>query len=474
MQLQPEFFYGDLRDVLTGKASLGETFKDFYNIFKSKGVKFGGVYWAFNPVLVLLDLKLIKQIMVKDFAYFTDRGAYHHEKDPLTMNLFRMEGEAWKTLRSKLSPTFTSSRMKTMFETVYEKAEMLREVVNGHQEAVINVTDICGRYTTDVIGSCAFGVECDSLRDPNCTFRQQCKKINRPMPLKQFLEHNFPRKLLGYTGFRSFPDVEDFFRKLVFDTITYRQQNHIYRKDFMHLLLQLRNRGVITDDGNLSETSKKGLLTDDEILAQCFIIFNGGFDTSAATLGFAMFELARQPDIQQKVRQEIFDVMANHNGTMTYDGLKHLEYMEKVIYETLRKYPVVPALPRVCTKTYTIPNSDVILEPGTSVQIPIRGIQMDAEYFPDPEKFDPERFNKEAIAKRPEFAHFPFGEGPRICIGARFAMMQVKTGLVALLSRAHYSPTFDTLEKLTFKPSMILLHSSSDINLKIQKLNYKK
>lgn len=100
----------------------------------------------------------------------------------------------------------------------------------------------------------------------------------------------------------------------------------------MHLLLQLRNRGVITDDGNLSETSKKGLLTDDEILAQCFIIFIGGFDTSAATLGFAMFELAKQPDIQEKVRQEIFDVMANHNGTMTYDGLKQLEYMEKVIY----------------------------------------------------------------------------------------------------------------------------------------------
>lgn len=96
---------------------------------------------------------------------------------------------------------------------------------------------------------------------------------------------------------------------------------------------------------------------------------------------------------------------------------------------------------------------------------------MDPEYFPDPEKFDPERFTKEEIAKRPEFAHFPFGEGPRICIGARFAMMQVRTGLVALLSRAHYSPTSNTPEKLSFKPSMILLHSSCDINLKIQKFN---
>lgn len=87
------------------------------------------------------------------------------------MNLFRMEGEAWKTLRSKLSPTFTSSRMKTMFETVYEKAELLQEVLNTHQEEVINISDICSRYTTDVIGSCAFGIECDSLTDPNCVFR---------------------------------------------------------------------------------------------------------------------------------------------------------------------------------------------------------------------------------------------------------------------------------------------------------------
>lgn len=96
---------------------------------------------------------------------------------------------------------------------------------------------------------------------------------------------------------------------------------------------------------------------------------------------------------------------------------------------------------------------------------------MDSEYFPDPEKFDPDRFTKEEIVKRPEFAHFPFGEGPRICIGARFAMMQVKTGLVALLSHAQYSPVSDTPEQLSFKPSMILLHSSNDIKLKIQKFN---
>jgi cytochrome P450 family 6 len=87
------------------------------------------------------------------------------------------------------------------------------------------------------------------------------------------------------------------------------------------------------------------------------------------------------------------------------------------IAETLRKYPPVPFLTRECTKGYTIPGTDVTLEKGMLVVIPVLGIHKDPKYYPNPEKFDPDRFRVEAKSKRHHFTYLPFGEGPRVCIG---------------------------------------------------------
>lgn len=85
--------------------------------------------------------------------------------------------------------------------------------------------------------------------------------------------------------------------------------------------------------------------------------------------------------------------------------------------ETLRKYPVLPFLDRVAVDDYKLPNSDLVIEKGTPVYIPVFGIHYDSEYYPEPEKYDPERFSEENRQKLPTFAHLPFGEGPRNCIG---------------------------------------------------------
>lgn len=88
-----------------------------------------------------------------------------------------------------------------------------------------------------------------------------------------------------------------------------------------------------------------------------------------------------------------------------------------LLSETLRKYPPLPLIPRVCKKDYTIPNTSLTIQKGTSVHIPIFGIHRDPMYYPKPEVFDPERFSPQQIAQRPEFTFLPFGEGPRVCIG---------------------------------------------------------
>ncbi|KAH0821408.1 hypothetical protein GEV33_001383 [Tenebrio molitor] len=148
---------------------------------------------------------------------------------------------------------------------------------------------------------------------------------------------------------------------------------------------------------------------------------------------FALYEIATNPDLQEKLRNEINSVLANHDGKLTYAAMMEMSYMENVLYETLRKYPPLPFLTRECTKDYIVPNTTIKIKKGDSVAISVQALHNDPEYYPDPEKFDPERFSEENKKKRPDFTWIPFGAGPRHCIGLRFGMLQSKVGLTELL-----------------------------------------
>ncbi|CAG9772140.1 unnamed protein product [Ceutorhynchus assimilis] len=473
VQLNPEFLFGDLRDMLTAKISMGEAFKTIYFTLKNKKLDYGGIYLAFNPVFIPLNLQLIKDMLMKSFDNFQDRGIYNNPKDLLSYNLFRMGGRPWKQLRVKLTPTFTSSKMKMMFETLTKKIDKFPPIIDQciRDGSQINVTDVSGRFTTDVIGSCAFGIECDSLSNPACDFRIYGKKVNEPNYLRQWMEKAFPKNLLPYVGFKTLRKVEDFYKNIVLNTIEHREKNTVIRKDFMQLLLQLRN---LSDDEKLINNKEKNqtrVLSDDEIIAQCFIIFIAGVETSTITMALALYEAAKNSLIQDKMRQEIRQVFAKYDDKFTYEAAKELVYMEQVILETLRKYPVSPTLPRVCTKRYNIPGTTVFIEKGTTVEIPIWGIHMDPDYYPNPDIFDPERFSQEEKAKRSASMYLPFGEGPRTCIGARFGMLQVKTGLVGLLKDYRYSISSKTPNTLSYTPTVLfLLHPNEDIFLKPEKI----
>jgi cytochrome P450 family 6 len=99
-----------------------------------------------------------------------------------------------------------------------------------------------------------------------------------------------------------------------------------------------------------------------------------------------------------------------------FDDLISLMMIDLYI-ETLRKYPPVPGLNRICTKDYKVPGSNIMIKKDTKVWIPVLGLQRDPEFYPDPEKFDPERFSEENKNERHPYTFIPFGEGPRVCIG---------------------------------------------------------
>lgn len=228
-----------------------------------------GVFSFIHPLPMVMDLELIRSILIKDFPCFQSRGAYFNKNDPLSVNLVTLEYDQWKPLRSKVTTTFTSSRMKFMFPTIVavgnELVACLSETTKTNCE--IEIRDVLARFTTDVIGTCAFGIQCNSLKDPNAQFRVMSKK-KFDEPKLNFLQNAFVMtypKLARFLDMREHhKDVTAFFTDIVHETIQYREQNEVHRNDFLDLLIQLKNSHHGSDG-----------LTIDEITAQAFVFFTG-------------------------------------------------------------------------------------------------------------------------------------------------------------------------------------------------------
>ncbi|CAG9819628.1 unnamed protein product [Phaedon cochleariae] len=467
--LPPAFLWGNILPPHKRTISFGEDVANIYKRAKDKGWKYLGIYALTSPVYMPLDLDIIKNIMSKDFNHFVDRGVYVNEKvEPISAHLFSIGGVKWRNLRTKFSPTFTSGKMKTMFQTVAKCGSILENYIRNEVDAnkPLDIKSVLACYSTDIIGSCAFGLECNTFKEPDTPFRQfgdRVFNLNKFLVMKLTFANQFP-DVARFLGMRILSkDIEQFFTKVVDDTIKYRERNNVVRHDFLQMCIDIKNDEEQSGDG----TS----LTLEEIVAQSFVFFIAGFETSSTTMTFTLYELAINPDIQEKVRNEIKTVLAKHDNQINYDALNELKYMGQVIDETLRKYPPVPFVTRKCVEDYKVPNSDLIIKKGIRVFIPIRGIHYDEDYYEASEVFDPERFSDENKQTRHPYAHIPFGEGPRICIGMRFGIMQTKVGLLSVLKNFRVSLNKKTSNPLKLSPTSFIPTTEGGIWLDLNKLN---
>ncbi|XP_037815493.1 uncharacterized protein LOC119606164 [Lucilia sericata] len=461
---------------------IGKTlhFKDInqrlYSRFKGQ-TPFCGYYLFLTKAALILDLDLIKHILIKDFANFHDRAIFNNVKDdPLTGHLLTLEGEQWRAMRTKLTPVFTSARMKYMFPTVVEVGQSFAEALNKAVEAssaqVVEIKDLCARFTTDVIGSCAFGIECHSLQDPQAEFRKKGRSIftePRHGPLVQTFMITNP-KLARKLHMKLFTDhITDFFLNIVRQTVNYRLENNIKRNDFMDLIIELKAKNDEMAKDSKGIDLSQGL-TVEQMAAQTFVFFLAGFETSSTTMSFCLYELSRNPEIQEKLRKEILETLEENKGELSYEGMNAMQYLEQVIQETLRLYPVIPNLIRQAVSDYQVPNSSYVIEKGTTISIPVAAIHYDADYYENPEKFDPSRFEPQEVEKRHPCAYLPFGDGPRNCIGSRFGKMQTKIGLISLLQRYRFECCSQTEIPLEIDKKNFLIGAKNGIQLKVIKL----
>ncbi|XP_061455417.1 cytochrome P450 3A9-like [Rhineura floridana] len=418
-------------------------FLKFDNECFQKYGRIWGIYDGRQPVLATLDPTIIKAILVKEcYTTFTNRR--NIELVGILKSAVSMaKDEQWRRIRTVLSPTFTSGKLKEMFPIIKHYGEVLVQNVqkNVEKDERVVVKDVFGAYSMDVVTSTSFGVNIDSMNNPGDPFVKEIQKLTkfRAFDPRFILIFMFPFlipffKLLNINLFDK--DALNFFTRSFAKMKEARQkEGQGSRVDFLQLMINSQSAKSANSDqeSNGLSHSYKGL-TDTEILAQAFIFVFAGYEPTSNSLGYAAYLLATHPDVQQKLQDEIDTILPN-KAPLTYDAIMQLEYLDMVLSETQRLYPLGGRIERLCKKDVEI-NGVTILK-GMVVMIPPSVLHRDPEYWPEPDEFRPERFSKENKEKVDPYTYLPFGAGPRNCLGMRFGLVTMKVAMANLLQ--HFS-----------------------------------
>ncbi|XP_013161758.1 PREDICTED: cytochrome P450 6B6-like [Papilio xuthus] len=464
---KPIPFFGNNSRMYLWQKSMTEIGVEMYWKYPKERVV--GFYRAMRPELVLRDPEIIKRVLVSDFGYFHMRGISTHKTvvEPIAKNLFLAEGDLWKLLRQRMTPAFTSGKLKAMFPLIVERAERLQtHAINAPPTGrVLDSREIMARYTTDFIGACGFGLDMDSLSVENSSFRQlgiDIFKVEVSQIIKQMLKEMFPE---ACKHFRIFSKIEKDAYALVKTILQKRNYQPCGRHDFIDLLLESKQKGKMVGQ-SIESVKSNGMpeevsleLTEELMMAQIVVFFAAGFETSSSSTSYTLHELAYNPEEQRKVQEEVDRVLAKYDNKLCYDAVSEMTYLHCAFKEGIRMFPSLGHLVRKCARKYTFPDLDLTIDDGVSIFIPVQALHMDPLYFEEPEKFKPGRFLTDFINPLTKHIYLPFGEGPRACIGERLGLMQSLAGLAAVLSRYSVEPAPETLRHPRIDPTSNIVQS---------------
>ncbi|XP_068147565.1 uncharacterized protein [Drosophila tropicalis] len=434
-----------------------------------------GIYLAHRPALLIRDLELIKTVMIKKFNYFANRAlSTDPHNDQLGYNnLFLVRNPDWKDLRAKLSPVFTSGKMKQMYPLMIEIAKDLETNLSKHSKSsVVPIKNICARFTTDLIATIAFGIKANSLTAAKSEFFDHNQAIFTPS-LGRALDFAI---IFVLPALATLARVKVFSKKtseFIRQSITYvlaeREKSGVKRNDLVDILLAMKKEAA-------DNPHKPNRAHDmDYLVAQAAVFQTAGYETSSSTMALALYELAKNKEAQDRLRSEISEYFGEEDH-ISYERIQEMPYLSKVINETLRLYPIVGYAERECIQPaegerFNLkPYYDMEVPNGMPVYIGVLAIQRDPQYWPDPDKFDPERFDPENRHNLNMDAYMPFGIGPRNCIGMRLGLLQSKLGLVHLLRHYRVQTCEKTVKSIVYAPLSPALQSKDEIYLKLERV----
>ncbi|CAN7937280.1 unnamed protein product [Ixodes hexagonus] len=408
---------------------MGQWIKTYGKVF--------GFYRSQNPLLVVCDTEMIKQCFVKEFDAFHDRPLPPLLVEPFASSLPFLKGGEWKKLRTILNPAFSAAKMRLMTPTINKCADEFVDVLTESAEKgeVVDVYQAAQGLSLDVITKCALAWQVDCQRNPDDPLLRELQNVFPSSDnFVTRISFWFPvlKKAIGLLHKATeFSGIQERILANLRDVIRLRRCGQVPPvPDILQMMLDAQSDA---SSDPKARTDERYLLSEDRfLLANCFIFIFAGFDTTALTLAYTLYLLAKHPEEQNRLLRELTDVSPD-NQDPSSEELHKLKRLDMLLKESLRMYPPnVGFVARACQRDITVMGK--LIPAGTAVTVPVWHLHHDPDYWPEPFKFDPERFGEGQERHSPE-AYVPFGLGPRSCIGMRFAMLELKATLCKVVRR---------------------------------------
>ncbi|XP_054161016.1 cytochrome P450 3A18-like [Oppia nitens] len=428
---------------------------------------------------MLSDAELVKEVMIAKFNAFRNRrplgGQY---KKVLTEGLLNLRDDEWRQMRAILSPAFTTNRLRQWLPVLNQCCDdfldrSLKPMADQSMDVPLN--DVARDVALDMIMRTAFSKRVDGLYDtPKARFATTAYRVPQVNIVRQLLTAVAPslapklfvvkQYLLALVG-----KVPDFYFAHVFtEIIQERMASQKQCTDLLQVLIDWRENtntdNKLSDDSMSSSATTSRVsaptgvvgrrLTFEEIYSQCFVFFFGNIVSQTSNIAFILYELAVNTKVQDRLRRETRKLIANNHKDVDYEALVKHRYLDACIAEALRKY-CVSAISRVATEDTQL--GDRAIEKGTVIDIQLYAMHHNEHYFPDPDRYNPDRFLVDDLVK--PYTYLAFGAGPRNCIAQRVALLQIKVLIVRVVQTYRLVRVSRTTVPVVMKSNLEELHT---------------
>nr|QZM07473.1 cytochrome P450 monooxygenase CYP4C131 [Lasioderma serricorne] len=423
-----------------------------------------------NPLVHIMKPEHI-EIVLRSSEHLSKGDSYRFIQPWLGDGLLTSTGQKWHRNRKLITPTFHFKILEHFQEVFDEKSRVLVHKL-AHRATdgrFFDVYPLITRCALDIICETAMGVQMNAMDEEGSG--KQSDYVDAVYGVSELALKRRDRPWLQSDfSFKLSPTGKEFEKYL---SVLHGFTNKVIqeRKD------QLRKKKALKEEMNgkastsaeevfgrkerlafldlLIEASDSGrLLSDTEIREEVDTFMFEGHDTTTAGICWTLFLLGNHVDVQDKVAQELHDIFQDDvDRPITTKDLGEMKYLERVVKESLRLYPSVPFIARKLTKD--IECDGLIIPESCSVAIHIYNVHRDPNHFPEPNRFDPDRFLPENTRNRHPYAYIPFSAGPRNCIGQKFALNEEKTVLANFL-RNYEIKSKQTAEEITLISELIL------------------
>ncbi|KAF5308029.1 hypothetical protein FQR65_LT06403 [Abscondita terminalis] len=424
--VRPWPLVGNMSEIVLQKKEACKIIQEFYDAFPND--RYCGLYQFSRPTLLIRDPNLIKTITIKEFASFPEHYLFNNDDNDTLENkgLFSLGAKSgWGNMRKTLNRNFTPNSLKEMLPVIDDCGIELINYLFKYQHANIDLKETFTKLSCNALARIIFNIDCNCFEEPIPKLYNMGNQINNFSGFKfvRMFAMSLSRTLTKILCINlASEEVFQYFFSLIKKSIQdYNNRDKPRdKRNMVHLLTIDHLDNSNPDNCDLISVGRK-ILNVDEIAMQLFGFFIGGYDAIPSLLSYTFYELSVNPEIQQRLYQEICICCNN------YDDLLKNKYLNMVTSEVLRKWPISVFVDRKCVKPFVIepekPNeTKLLVEPGVVCWIPIYAIHRDPKYYSNPEKFDPERF----VDQTQQMHYLPFGSGPRTCIASKLSMYVCK------------------------------------------------